>query len=529
MSQPNINLNDLLRLIFPSGDITWLPERRESDLMIQWVCLDVESGQEGDLLLLPSNKFDQKSLKIAAERGIAAILIVGKISELINISPRIPTLLIKTQKDIRQIQRDITKLLTSKDSVLNERKLQIHAKLTKLAADGVELEGLARAMLEITRHGILIHDKRLKIIAEVPSPDLQPFWEGITEQLSQIDNLPAPLQDRRQAGEQNIKLIQNISGGISRVVVPITVGNVARGYLSVIGIVGTLDILDHLVAEEGALICAIDMSRTKAVRETEKKLQSDLLTALLQEDLSPRDAKLWIDAMGLDQSQAHAALQFTWDSPNPPSRRRLETLINGEVIRMGIRVILNPAGEAVICFCQVSPDDKGYQLALELGANILEQTNSEYPNSPVRCGIGSPTANLNLWHISFREAGLALDMATRLKENKPLYYPDLSVYRLLLLLENNPELKAFQEDTLGPLLLHENKHEFIRTLEAFFEQKGNLSQTAEILFIHRNTVSYRLKIISEVINLDLKNYDSVLAVQLALKIYRMMQGKDEIQ
>lgn len=527
MIQPNINLNDLLRLIFSTEVVTWLSERKDSDLMIQWVCLDAESGQEGDLLLLPSNKFNKKSLKIAEDRGVAAILIIGEISELKNISPKIHTLLINTQKDFRQIHHDITKLLTSKNSVHNEQKLQIHTMLTKLAADGVGLEGLARAMLEITHHGVLIHDKRLNIIADVPSPDLQSSWVDVTEKLQQIENLPAPLHDRYQAGEQNIKLLQNLSDGISRVIVPIIVGNVARGYLSMIGLEGTLGILDHLVAEEGALICAIDMSRTKAVRETEKKLQSDLLTALLQEDLSPRDAKLWIEAMGLDKNQAHAALQFIWDSPNPPSRRRLETSINGEVIRMGIKVILNPAGEAIICFCQVPPNINGYQLALQLGANVLEQTINEFPCAPVRCGIGSPTS-LNRWHISFREAGLALDMATRLKENKPLYYPDLSIYRLLLLLEANPELKAFQEDTLGPLFLHENSNEFIRTLEAFFKQKGNLSQTAKFLFIHRNTLSYRLKQISEIADLDLKNSDTALAVQLALKIYRMMQGKVEI-
>jgi len=524
MVQANINLNDLLQLIFPTEVITWLSERKDSDLVIQWVCLDVERGQEGDLLLMPSNKLNNKCLKIAAERGVAAILITGEITELKKLSPKIPTLLIDTQKDFRQIQRDITKLLAEKDSVLNKRKLEVHSILTKLAADGVGLEGLALAMFEITHHGVLIHDKRLSVIADIPSPDLQSSWEEIKENFCLIENLPTPLHDRRRVGEQKIWLMQNISGGISRVIVPIIVGNVARGYLSVIGFEGTLGILDQLVAEEGALICAIDMSRTKAVRETEKKLQSDLLTALLQEDLSPRDAKLWVEAMGLDKYQSHVALQFTWDSPNPPSRRRLETSIHGEIVRMGIKVILNPAGEAIICFCQVSPNDDGYQLALELGANVLEQTNHEFPDAPVRCGIGSPAANLNLWHISFKEAGLALDMATRLKENKPLYYPDLSVYRLLLLLETNPELKAFQEDTLGALLLHEKKNEFIRTLEAFFKQKGNLSQTAEVLFIHRNTLSYRLKQISEITGLDLKNCDTALAVQLALKIYQMMQN-----
>ncbi|MEN8241393.1 MAG: helix-turn-helix domain-containing protein [Chloroflexota bacterium] len=490
--------------------------------MIQWVSLDIENVQAGDLLLLGGSKFEMKQLELAAEQGVEAVLIIGKKPNLKAIKPQLPTLLINTPKDIHLVQRELIQFITNEKATQNERKLQIHAHLTKLAADGAELEGLTKAISEITRHGVLIQDKRLNIIADYPSADLGLFWADITEQLSEIVNLPAPLQDRHQAGEQNTKIVQKISGGISRVVVPITAGNVARGYLSVIGMEGTLDTLDHLAAEEGALICAIDMSRAKAVRETEKKLQSDLLTALLQENLSPRDAKLWVDAMGLDQTQSHAALQFTWTSPNPPSRRRLETVINGEVNRMGIKVILNPAGEAVICFCQVPPENNGHQLALELGENVLKQTLREYPNALVSCGVGSPTDNLNKWHISFREAGLALDMASRLDADKPLYYPDLSVHRLLMLLEDNPELKIFQEDILGSLLAQEGKNKFIETLEAYFEQQGNLSQTAEVLYIHRNTMTYRLERIAEITGMDLNNPDTALAMHLALKIHRMM-------
>lgn len=368
----------------------------------------------------------------------------------------------------------------------------------------------------------MIHDKRLNIIAEVPSADLQPFWGDITDQLSKIETLPAPIQDRQQAGDKNIAIDQKLSGGISRVVVPISVGDVARGYLSVVGIDGTLDQLDHAVAEGGALICAIAMSRTKAVRETEKKLQSDLLTALLQEDISPRDAKLWVDAIGLDQTQAHAALQFAWGSSKPPSRRRLETLIHGEVVRKGIKVVLNPAGEAVICFCQVPVDENGYRLALEFGSAVLGQGNREFPDAKIHCGVGAPTTNINLWHRSFREAGLALDMAARLEKDKPLYYPELSIYRLLMLLEHNPELKVFQADVLGLLLSQEGKNNFIETLEAYFEQIGNLTQTSEALYIHRNTLAYRLDRIAEITGWDLDNQDTALSVQLALKIYRLV-------
>ena len=525
MDQTNISLKDILRLVFPSENITWLTVKKNLDIQIDWVSLNIDHGQAGDLLILPSERANKKNIKLAEEKGIGVILIIGKKPDLNDFPQSITALVIETQKSIRHVHREITQLLTNKTSVINDRKFQIHTKLTKLAADGVGLDGLARAMLDITRHAVLIHDKRLNTIAEAPSPDLFPIWGEISAQFNTISNLPAPLQNRQVAGEQNIKITQNISGGISRIIAPIIVGSVVRGYISVIGLIRTLDILDHLVAEEGALICAVDMSRSKAVRETEKKLQSDLLTALLQEKLSPRDAGLWIAAVGLDRNQAHAVLQFSWDALTPPSRRRLETLINGVVVKMGIKAILNPAGEAVICFCQVQPGNNGFQLALELGKNVLKQSMLEFPHANLRCGVGSPAFELKEWLISFREAGLALDLANRLKEDTPLYYPDLSVYRLLLLLENNSALDNFLEDTLGELLRHEKKDELIHTLEAYFEQKNNLSQTADALFIHRNTLSYRLKQIGEIIGLDIKNYDSALAVQLALKTYRIIQNK----
>ncbi len=529
MNQTSINLIEALRLTFPAVNISWLTDDKNTDLMVQWFCLDVKNGQPGDVLLLSSSDINSKRIKGVSDQGIAAVLLVGQHPELKNLHFPLPALLIDTQEGTRQVQRKLAQVFTNKDEVLNERKLQIYSQLTRLAAEGVELADLAKAMLEITRHSVLIHDKRLNIIAEAPSADLRPVWKNITEQLSKPENLPVSLRDRQKAGEYNIGTIQELSSGISRVIVPITVGEVARGYLSIIGIEGALDTLDQMVAEEGALICAIDMSRTKAVRETEKKLQSDLLTALLQENLSPRDAKLWVEAIGLDQTQAHAALQFAWDSPNPPSRRRLETLLNGEVARMGIKVVLNPAGEAVICFCQVPPDEKGYQVALEFGNRVFEQANKEYPQVPIRCGVGSPADDLNHWHLSFKEAGLALDMATRLGKNTPLYYPDLSVHRLLLLLEDKPELQVFQNDILGDLLAQEGKNKFLETLEAYFEHKGNLSQTAEALYIHRNTLSYRLERIFEISGLDINHPDTALAVQLALKIYRLMKDKGKNQ
>jgi len=114
-------------------------------------------------------------------------------------------------------------------------------------------------------------------------------------------------------------------------------------------------------------------------------------------------------------------------------------------------------------------------------------------------------------------------MAERLNEHNPLFFGDLSVYRLLFQLEGNPELDAFCRQTLGPLLDREGGGDLLETLEAFFDRLGNLSQTAEKLFIHRNSLLYRMERISQLTGLDLNNPDTRLTVHLALKVRKMLR------
>jgi purine catabolism regulator len=66
----------------------------------------------------------------------------------------------------------------------------------------------------------------------------------------------------------------------------------------------------------------------------------------------------------------------------------------------------------------------------------------------------------------------------------------------------------------------------LQTLSAYFTHHGNLSQTAEALFIHRNTLQYRMDRIAEISGFDLDNPETRLAVQLALKAYRLIHPQD---
>jgi purine catabolism regulator len=90
-----------------------------------------------------------------------------------------------------------------------------------------------------------------------------------------------------------------------------------------------------------------------------------------------------------------------------------------------------------------------------------------------------------------------------------------------MFLAHPPEREIFPPDLLGTLLEQDNTQVLLETLEGYYQNSGNLSQTAEALFIHRNTLSYRLDRIREICDMDLNHPDTSLAMQIALRLYRM--------
>ena len=524
MDAPGSSLNEIFRLAF-SDPLQWLSPEAANDKQVSWISISAEEICAGELFLVSSADINAELLAAAQQKEALAVLVLGKKPpKKVKIPAGLPVAVIPGKHDLKETQRLLLTILINQRAALQERGSRIHAQLAQIEADNSGLEGLATAMADISGKGILVQDKRGRVLVECASSALAAIWKDIAHNLRSLDSLPEVLQDRQKAGSQPTILTQELPGGLTRLVSPITVTGVARGYLSLIGVAGEMDALDHLVAEHGVRVCAHEMSRAKAIREAEKRIKGDLLTVLLQEQLSPRDSQLWAQAVGLDLTQAHVGLRFTWDSPVPPSRRRLETIVNGEISRLGLKGIVNPMGLEVVCFCEIDPELSRPVAAIDFGQAVLDQGFEEYPESPVRCGIGSPASDLPAWRESFSHAGQALEMARRFQEEKVLYFPDLSVYRLLFQFEHNPALIAFQEEILGPLLAYDSGPELLQTLEVYFEHNGNLAQASDALFIHRNTLSYRLERISEISGLDLEKPETRLAVELALHIYRMLGG-----
>ena len=136
------------------------------------------------------------------------------------------------------------------------------------------------------------------------------------------------------------------------------------------------------------------------------------------------------------------------------------------------------------------------------------------------CGIGEETPLLDV-PDSLAEAQMAAVASALLNGGRPVRYSEMGADRLLVLLARDypEELRAFVEETLGPLLAHDEgaAMPLLETLEAFVAHGGRLRETASDMYLHRNTLAYRLERAAEILGADLREPHTRLAVELALR------------
>jgi purine catabolism regulator len=490
--------------------------------------------EPGDLVLLASTTPEADALvaiEALAQAGIAAVGHVGPLSNAVVAAAQsvgLPLLILPADCALRQVHQAALTLITNRQAQTGLRAAQVRQQLAQLVAEGAGLEAIVRAMADLTRKGVIVQDKRLAPLTSWAHPTLGSVWADVVQTLSDPDRLPGGWSDRRTAASHSGIEHQALPGGLSRLVTPIVVKGVARGYLSFVGVAEDLDALDALAAEQGAEACALEMSKAKAVSQVTKALRGEFVDAMLAGRVSPKETEQWARQLGHDVAAPHAAIVFAWDSEKPPSLRRLETLLNGEISLGRVAALVKLGAEAGQVGAFVVLETAGsVKPARDLAEAVYARAAAERFQTPLRCGIGRPATTVGDWRTSHREAVQALEMARRLDERGPLYFGDLSVHRLLFKMYEHADLASFCQETLGGLIRYdkEQNSSLIKTLEAFFAHHGNLSQTAEALFVHRNTLQYRMERIAEIAGIDLDNPETRLALQLALKAHQLLYAK----
>ena len=115
-----------------------------------------------------------------------------------------------------------------------------------------------------------------------------------------------------------------------------------------------------------------------------------------------------------------------------------------------------------------------------------------------------------------------MDLASRICDER------IATYRRYILCEliyDSPNAKLALIQRIKPLLAYDEEHntQLLYTLETYFNNCQNSVKTSKALFIHRNTLLYRLDRIAEILDLNYSDSEQMLTFQLALKAFLMCQ------
>jgi len=156
----------------------------------------------------------------------------------------------------------------------------------------------------------------------------------------------------------------------------------------------------------------------------------------------------------------------------------------------------------------------------EIMQEVIETCRLRLPDLNFSVGLGNWFTNLDAAKISFDQARLVLKFIDFIDEKNKVYcYEELGVYKLLFELDESI-LVGYFEETLGQLTEYDNKHgaELVPTLLIYLQENSNAIQAAKKLFIHKNTLIYRIKKIEKITGKQLDKMHDRITLQMGLII-----------
>ena len=159
----------------------------------------------------------------------------------------------------------------------------------------------------------------------------------------------------------------------------------------------------------------------------------------------------------------------------------------------------------------------------KLARSVADSLGTEY-YTHVLVGIGTAIDNIKDLARSYREAQVSLEVGKVFDTEKTIVsYDNLGIARLIYQLPTTL-CEMFLREIFKRGSIESLDHETLFTIQKFFENNLNVSETSRKLFVHRNTLVYRLEKIKKLTGLDLREFDDAIVFKVALMVKKYLDA-----
>lgn len=262
-------------------------------------------------------------------------------------------------------------------------------------------------------------------------------------------------------------------------------------------------------------------------------LCAELINMMTREDLSQgsREQSLRLMLRGEVEGAEFESMAIEHDIPMQKNRCVLyfyfqDMEVESAIQLMGDAVdgdedLITEVGHHSVAMLKPVEDDADFN-EIEEYANAFESSLLTETGTTVFIGISDPRPDLISIPEAFAEARSAINVGRTYHPNRHVF-----VYRNLLLERFLSDVSPEMGASYNAMIFNRKtarlfNEEMVHTIETFFDNSLNLSETARKLYIHRNTLVYRLEKVQHAIGLDLRNFDDAVTFKMM-----MLLGKGE--
>ena len=182
---------------------------------------------------------------------------------------------------------------------------------------------------------------------------------------------------------------------------------------------------------------------------------------------------------------------------------------------------------SVILIKSLEEDDSSESM-MQIARTIVDMMNTEAMLN-VKVAFGTMVSELKDVSKSYKEAKMALEVGKIFYvEQSVVSFATLGIGRLIYQLPPNL-CRIFIQEIFGDGIPEEVDDEMLITINKFFENSLNVSETSRQLFVHRNTLVYRIEKLQKCTGLDVRVFDDALTFKIALMVVNYMKYLDNME
>jgi len=272
---------------------------------------------------------------------------------------------------------------------------------------------------------------------------------------------------------------------------------------------------DVFALQYATRLLQVELAHRRNIAQLELKLGRDLVYELVS-GMDEETAALRAEALGYDIRGPQHVIVAQWQPP-----RTDDTVVIA--LRRTLNELQIPAlvsRRADMALAVVAGDPLDTEL-FSIAARTLRSATGAV-------GIGGPSRDVTEIPRSYAEAMRALHV--RVHSTDPYgstRYDQLGIYRILDLPGSEIDLSGYVEEWLGALQSNDARRgsDLVHTLAQYLDHGGNYDEAADSLAIHRSTLRYRLKSISQITGFELGDPETRLNLHVATRAWRLRSAR----